>query len=217
MANKTLTVGFKVKAIDENTGEFSGYASVFGVKDSYSDIVMPGAFAKSLAIWAEKDALPAMLWQHKTDEPIGIFTKMQEDEHGLYVEGRLLKDDDPLARRAYAHLKAGSITGMSIGYSDVDYEYDKDKGAFQLKEVKLWEVSLVTFPANEEARINNVKTLLKDGELPKPALVEQCLRDAGFSRTQAKTILSGGYGALRDADSSSDAESIATAIKNLKL
>ena len=217
MANKTLTAAFKVKAVDENTGEFSGYGSVFGVKDSYSDIVMPGAFAKSLDVWKEKGSLPALLWQHKTDEPIGIFTKMAEDEHGLYVEGRLLIDDDPLAKRAYAHLKAGSITGMSIGYSDVDYEYDKDKGAFKLNEVKLWEVSLVTFPANEEARINNVKTLLKSGELPKPALVEQCLRDAGFSRTQAKAILSEGYGALRDADSSVDVESIKSAINNLKI
>jgi HK97 family phage prohead protease len=199
MTRKTLAIDFKVKSIDES-GEFSGYASVFGVKDSYSDIVMPGAFSKSLAKWSEKGQLPALLWQHKTDEPIGIFTSMKEDDHGLYVEGRLLKDDDDLAKRAYAHLKAGSIQAMSIGYSLNDYEYDKDKGAFQLKEIELWEVSLVTFPANEEARIDTVKASLDGGDLPQPALVEQCLRDAGFSRKQAKTILSGGYKALRDAD-----------------
>ena len=191
--------GFKVKSISES-GEFSGYGSVFGVKDSYSDIVMPGAFAKSLAKWEEKGELPALLWQHKPDEPIGVFTKMEEDDHGLYVEGKLLIDDDPLAKRAYAHLKAGSIKAMSIGYQLVEYDYDKDKGAFQLKEIDLWETSLVTFPANEEARIDNVKSSLQGGELPQPALVEQCLRDAGFSRKQAKTILSGGYKALRDAD-----------------
>jgi len=215
MTTKTLSSGFKIKEISDS-GEFSGYGSVFGVKDSYSDIVMPGAFAKSLADWKSKGGMPALLWQHKTDEPIGIFTKMEEDEHGLFVEGKLLKDDDPMAKRAYAHLKAGSITGMSIGYSDVDYEYDKDKGAFKLNEVKLWEVSLVTFPANEEARINNVKTLLKSGELPKPALVEQCLRDAGFSRTQAKSILSGGYKALRDADSD-DIDALKSAIQNITI
>jgi HK97 family phage prohead protease len=215
MTTKTLSAGFKIKEISDS-GEFSGYGSVFGVKDSYSDIVMPGAFAKSLADWKSKGGMPALLWQHKTDEPIGIFTRMEEDEHGLFVEGKLLKDDDPMAKRAYAHLKAGSITGMSIGYSDVDWEYDKDKGAFKLNEVKLWEVSLVTFPANEEARINNVKTLLKSGELPKPALVEQCLRDAGFSRTQAKSILSGGYKALRDADSD-DIDALKSAIQNIKI
>lgn len=215
MTRKTLAIDFKVKSIDES-GEFSGYASVFGVKDSYSDIVMPGAFSKSLAKWSEKGQLPALLWQHKTDEPIGIFTSMKEDDHGLYVEGRLLKDDDDLAKRAYAHLKAGSIQAMSIGYSLNDYEYDKDKGAFQLKEIELWEVSLVTFPANEEARIDTVKASLDGGDLPQPALVEQCLRDAGFSRKQAKTILSGGYKALRDADSE-DVNQIKSAINSISI
>ncbi|NRA25524.1 MAG: HK97 family phage prohead protease [Oleispira sp.] len=215
MTRKKLAIDFKIKSIDES-GEFSGYASVFGVKDSYSDIVMPGAFSKSLAKWGEKRQLPALLWQHKTDEPIGIFTSMKEDDHGLYVEGRLLKDDDELAKRAYAHLKAGSIQAMSIGYSLNDYEYDKDKGAFQLKEIDLWEVSLVTFPANEEARIDTVKASLDGGDLPQPALVEQYLRDAGFSRKQAKTILAGGYKALRDADSE-DVDQIKSAINSISI
>lgn len=215
MTRKKLAIDFKIKSIDES-GEFSGYASVFGVKDSYSDIVMPGAFSKSLAKWGEKRQLPALLWQHKTDEPIGIFTSMKEDDHGLYVEGRLLKEDDELAKRAYAHLKAGSIQAMSIGYSLNDYEYDKDKGAFQLKEIDLWEVSLVTFPANEEARIDTVKASLDGGDLPQPALVEQYLRDAGFSRKQAKTILAGGYKALRDADRE-DVDQIKSAINSISI
>ncbi len=91
------------------------------------------------------------------DEPIGVYTEMKEDDVGLYVRGRLLIDDDPLAKRAHAHMKAGSLTGLSIGYVLKDWEYDRSKEAFLLKEIDLWEVSLVTFPSNDEARISDVK------------------------------------------------------------
>tara|TARA_B100001063_G_scaffold247320_1_gene292615 strand:+ start:9209 stop:9856 length:648 start_codon:yes stop_codon:yes gene_type:complete len=192
--------GLKIKSVSD-TGEFEGYGSVFGVKDSYSDIVVKGAFKKSLDRWAEKNSLPSLLWQHRMDEPIGIYTEMKEDENGLMVKGRLLIDDDPLAKRAHAHLKAGSITGLSIGYSLNEYDYDNEKDAFILKDLDLWEVSLVTFPANEEARISDVKKALNGGEIPQPALVEKCLRDVGFSRSQSKAFMADGFKALRDADS----------------
>ena len=84
MTKKTLDFPLKIKSVSE-TGEFKGYASVFGVKDSYSDIVMPGAFKKSLERWGEKERMPALLWQHKMDEPIGIYTLMEEDETGLKI------------------------------------------------------------------------------------------------------------------------------------
>jgi HK97 family phage prohead protease len=191
--------GLKIKSVSD-TGEFEGLGSVFGVKDSYNDIVTPGAFQKSLDKWNEKKSLPALLWQHKMDEPIGIYTEMKETAEGLMVKGRLLIDDDPLAKRAHAHLKAGSITGLSIGYALDDWEYDSTKDAFILKEISLWEVSLVTFPANEEARISNVKTTLQKGESLQPALVERHLRDAGFSRSQSKAFMANGFKALRDAE-----------------
>lgn len=199
-----LHAGLKIKSVTD-TGEFEGYGSVFGVKDSYSDIVVQGAFQKSLEQHKEKGSLPALLWQHRMDEPIGVYTEMKEDENGLFVKGRLLIDDDPLAKRAHAHLKAGSISGLSIGYSLNDYEYDNQKDAFILKDVDLWEVSLVTFPANEEARISDVKAALNTGEIPQPALVEKCLRDVGFSRSQSKAFMADGFKALRDADSDQNA------------
>lgn len=90
-----LDVPLKLKSVSE-TGEFEGYGSVFGVKDSYGDIVVPGAFTKSLQTWKEKGRMPALLWQHQTAEPIGVYTEMKEDDVGLYVKGRLLIDDDPL-------------------------------------------------------------------------------------------------------------------------
>ncbi|WP_299733862.1 HK97 family phage prohead protease [uncultured Endozoicomonas sp.] len=215
LTKQRLDTPLKIKSVSES-GEFSGYGSVFGVKDSYSDIVLPGAFNASLASWREKNKLPAMLWQHRMDEPIGIYTKMEEDDEGLYVEGRLLIDADPLAKRAHAHMQAGSLSGLSIGYSLKDYEWDKDKGAWMLKEIDLWEVSLVTFPANDEARISEVKNALKRGESVSPKQIERVLRDVGLSRSQAKAFMSEGYTALkqRDADDEAALETLKS-IKNI--
>lgn len=220
LTKNKLHLGFKVKSVTD-TGEFEGYGSVFGVKDSYSDIIVKGAFQKSLDRWKEKGQMPAMLWQHKMDEPIGIYTEMSEDDNGLILKGRLLIEDDPLAKRAHAHMKAGSLSGLSIGYTLNEYDYDKEKDAFILKDIDLWEVSVVTFPANEEARISDVKTAVKaglektldDGEIPQPALVERCLRDAGFTRKQSKAFMANGFKALRDADS--ETEKALAALKSI--
>ncbi|CST26306.1 phage pro-head protease [Shigella sonnei] len=93
-----LDVPLSLKSVSDS-GEFEGYGSVFGVKDSHDDVVMSGAFAASLRAWSDRKALPALLWQHRMDEPIGVYTEMKEDDVGLYVRGRLLIDDDPLAKR----------------------------------------------------------------------------------------------------------------------
>ncbi|EII48312.1 phage prohead protease, HK97-like family protein, partial [Escherichia coli 2.3916] len=97
-----LDIPLNLKSVSDS-GEFEGYGSVFGVKDSHDDVVVPGAFTTTLHKWSEKKALPALLWQHRMDEPIGVYTEMKEDDVGLYVRGRLLVDDDPLAKRAHAH------------------------------------------------------------------------------------------------------------------
>ena len=207
-------VQLKIKSVSE-TGEFEGYASVFGEKDSHSDIVIKGAFIKSLAAWMSKGLMPAMLWQHKQDEPIGIYTEIREDENGLYVKGRLLIDADPLAKRAHAHLKAGSITGLSIGYTLVDYEWSKEKDAWILKEIELWEVSLVTFPSGDSARVSDVKSTFERGEVPAPKFIEKLLRDAGMSRQQAKAFMSKGYNALDD-QRDVDVENGLNALKSIK-
>lgn len=198
-----LDMPLTIKSVSD-TGEFEGYGSVFGVKDSYSDIVVPGAFQKSLGSWSEKGRLPALLWQHNMSEPIGVYTEMREDATGLYVKGRLLIDDDPLAKRAHAHMKAGSLSGLSIGYILNDWEYDRDKGGWLLKEIDLWEVSLVTFPANDEARISEVKSLLEKGETPPPSKVERALREVGFSGSQAKAFMAKGYSAITPREAGAD-------------
>ncbi|HDL7058423.1 TPA: HK97 family phage prohead protease [Yersinia enterocolitica] len=214
LTKQRMDFPLKLKSVSDS-GEFEGYGSVFGVKDSYDDIVVPGAFIKSLNAWWDKNALPAMLWQHRMDEPIGIYTEMKEDDVGLFVKGRLLIDDDPLAKRAHAHMKAGSLTGLSIGYMLKDWEYDRNKEAFLLKEIDLWEVSPVTFPSNDEARVSDVKSAFARGETPSPKSIERVLRDVGLSRTQAKAFMAEGYGAisLREADEVNDA---LNALKSIK-
>lgn len=212
LTTKRLDVPLTIKAVSDN-GEFEGYGSVFGNKDSHDDIVVPGAFKASLDSWREKGRLPALLWQHNMQEPIGVYTEMKEDEHGLYVKGRLLIDDDPLAKRAHAHMKAGSLGGLSIGYMIKDWEYASEKEAWLLKDIDLWEVSLVTFPSNEEARISNVKSALDRGETPRPSDVERTLREVGFSKAQAQAFMAKGYSAIAPRDA--EQEKALTSLKSL--
>lgn len=214
MKTKHLEVPLEIKSVDES-GTFSGYGSVFHNEDSYGDVVRPGAFKNSLAKWAQKGRLPPMLWQHKTSEPIGVFTKMHEDDHGLYVEGRLLIDDIPQARAAHALLKERALGGMSIGYREILIEQDHKEKITNLLELDLWEVSIVTFPANEAATVNSVKADFSDG-LPTLPEFERFLRDAGFSKAQATSIASHGLRQLlRDAEDP-EAKDIESALNILK-
>lgn len=184
----TRNLAFKAKNIEEN-GTFEGYAAVFGNIDAWGDVIEKGAFLKTLAEHGEKGSMPALLWQHRPSEPIGIWESMSEDENGLAVKGRLLVDDVRQAREAHALLKAGAISGMSIGYYARDYSMDEKTWIRTLKEIELVEASLVTFPANDEARVSVVKS--------SPQTIrefEAFLRDAGgFSANEAKRIASGGF------------------------
>jgi uncharacterized protein len=209
MLVKRRAHAFHVKKVDPATGEFAGYGSVFDNVDSYGDVVTKGAFSVSLADWGAKGKLPPMLWQHSSWEPLGPFTKMVEDEHGLYVEGKILLDAGPTEKRAHTHLVAGTVTGLSIGYSipEGGIAYDSASGTFLLKQLDLWEVSLVTFPANEEAQVDQVKAALSGG----PKDFERFLRDAGLSRSQAKGLMARGYEGLRELREA-DAEGLKTAI-----
>lgn len=177
----------KAEAVKDD-GFFVGYGSVFNVRDSYGDIVRPGAFAASLADWAEKGKAPKLLWQHDPSQPIGVWEKLEEDDHGLRMEGRLLIEDVPKAREAYALLKAGAIDGLSIGYSVKRAKWNDDEDALDLFALNLWETSIVTFPANEAATVSEVKNALQRGELPTLKEFEKFLRDAGFSNSQATAI-----------------------------
>jgi uncharacterized protein len=163
----------RVKAEDvRDDGTFSGYGSVFNVQDSGYDIVMPGAFAESLAEHKGANTMPKLLWQHDPWEPIGIWTDMREDARGLLCEGKLLLDIE-LGRKAHVLLKHRAIDGLSIGYDCQEWEIEETSetpsppgpiGYYycgpqirRLKRINLWEVSVVTFPMNTEARVDHVK------------------------------------------------------------
>ncbi|QCV95670.1 HK97 family phage prohead protease [Acidipropionibacterium acidipropionici] len=158
---KIKTAPFKVKAgtdkgIEEGT--FEGHASVFGNVDSYGDIVDSGAFTRTLGEWAEKGATIPVLWGHNMDDPfanIGGLVSAEEDEKGLKVVGQL-DMDNPTAQQVYRLMKGGRTTSMSFAYSVRDAA-EKD-GANHLKDLDLFEVSVVQVPANELAEIEAVKS-----------------------------------------------------------
>lgn len=149
-------IGRELKLADDKPGLVTGYGSVFGVKDSYGDIVAPGAFAASLADWKAKGRMPAMLWQHGPSEPVGVWTEMVEDSTGLRCTGQLLLTVDR-GKEAYEHLKAGTVGGLSIGFQTIERTWNYEEETRTLNKVTLWEVSLVTFPANDAARVSGVK------------------------------------------------------------
>lgn len=149
----TKTHKLNLKSLNED-GTFEGYASVFHYTDHHGDCVEKGAFAKSIMNLTSKKL--KMLWQHNQEKPIGVWESVHEDDYGLYVKGRLLLDVKQ-AREAYSFLKAGVIDGLSIGYMPVQHVYDPQKKATILKEVDLLEISLVTFGANDQARVTHVK------------------------------------------------------------
>jgi len=155
LANSPGTyVEFDTKAISED-GTFTGYASVFGVKDRGRDIVMPGAFTKSLTTYPAGRV--KMLLQHDVREPVGIWLKFEEDGKGLKATGRLILETTK-GRETYELMKAGAYDSLSIGYRTVRDEMDRKQGARLLHELELREVSIVTFAMNEAATISAVKT-----------------------------------------------------------
>lgn len=176
----------QIKATGED-GMIEGYGSVFGVADSYDDVIARGAFAGSLKAHKAAGTMPAMLWQHEADEPIGVWTEMSEDAKGLKVRGQLCLDTS-CGKEAYALLKMGALNGLSIGFISRQWSYDTETEIRTLTEVDLWEVSLVTFPANESARVIGVKASDVAG-ITSIRQAEQALRDAGISADTAKALI----------------------------
>ena len=166
---------------DEQKGTFEGYGSIFNNKDLGNDVVVQGAFTKSLRRTGAKGV--KMLYQHKSDMPIGVFESIKEDENGLKVKGRLALGTQA-GKEAYELMKMGALDGLSIGFrvSPKGQEYNSRSKRRYIKEVELMEISLVTFPMNPKARIRSVK-----GDELSIREWEGGLRDAfSLSRSEAK-------------------------------
>lgn len=203
-------------------GEFAGYGAVFGNVDSYGDVIAEGAFKATLADWKQTGKLPPMLLQHGgmgfTDSdqmPVGKWTKMVEDERGLYAEGKLINLDTERGKTIYGALSEGVLDGLSIGYRAKDFSRRTrpDEPRRTLKSVDLIELSIVTFPANGRARVSDVKSRINT-----PREFEKFLRDVGgFSHQQAKAIAAVGFKASEDPrDEADDAEIAELLRRNLQ-
>jgi uncharacterized protein len=192
---ETKNLAFKADKVAED-GTFTGYASVFSNMDVYREIVAPGAFADSLKrIKASGDPLP-ILWQHRSGEPIGGSDQLEEDKYGLKVGGWLLTNEVPRAREAHALMKRRVVKGLSIGYYVQADSFDEKNKIRTLLQIDLQEYSLVTFAANDLAKVETVKSLeflLKAGMVPTIRSFEEALREKGFTRAEAEHIAVHGF------------------------
>ncbi|HUJ37633.1 MAG TPA: HK97 family phage prohead protease [Hyphomicrobium sp.] len=205
-AHEVKFLSLDLKGVDTD-GSFEGYASLFHREDLSRDIVMPGAFAQSLR---ERGAPGVkMLFQHDANQPIGVWSTLNEDARGLYAQGRLMPEVAK-AREVHALMRAGALDGLSIGFRTVKGRRDRATGVRRLEKIDLWEISVVTFPLLPEARVAAMKARPFKGSPPTERDFERWLtRDAGLTRKEARALMSAGFSglkALRDAGRGADEE-----------
>ncbi len=142
-------------------GTVEGYASLFGTIDSARDMIMPGAFTRTL-LQRGLRRIP-MLFQHDPSEPIGIWDELVEDFRGLRARGRLIPDVQR-AREVLSLIRAGALDGLSIGFRTTRARVDPVTRVRKLSDVELWEISIVTFPLLAGARVRAVHPSPRSGE-----------------------------------------------------
>ena len=197
-------VDAELKFASDKTGVFSGYGAVYGNVDAAGDVIEKGAFRDTLRAWNDKGKLPPMLLQHGgagsifgggADDmlPVGRWTSMEENSRGLKVDGELFALATERGQYIYEGLKAGVLDGLSIGFKVVKSRNGTKAGEPKryLEQIDLWELSIVTWPANDKARVGAVKSITTIREF------EAFLRDAGgYSAAQARRIAAQGYKAI---------------------
>jgi HK97 family phage prohead protease len=189
---------FEVKfaGASAEAGTISGYISAYGPPaDSYSDIVQRGAFDASLAEHRSQGSALPMLWTHDMARPCGKWTSFKSDDYGLHATGVLSLTTDE-GHQAHEHLKAGSVSSLSIGYTvpPDGYQYQPD-GTRLLLKVDLLEASIVPVGACRRARITNIKSIQNQRDL------ERFLHEeAGLPRRAAKAVANRGFAGIGGAD-----------------
>ena len=149
---------FAIESANDESGEFSGYAAVFGNEDEGHDIIQKGAFAKTIA--EDFDRIKILSQHESYDLPIGKPLELREDEKGLYIKGKI--SNTSKGRDILTLMRDGVLNELSIGYDAVAVEFDGKTGIRYLKEIKLWEVSIVTWAMNDQAKIDDVKSLAEE-------------------------------------------------------
>jgi HK97 family phage prohead protease len=183
-------LNFEIKQTTEQ-GKFTAHAAVFNNVDLQGDIILPGAFAKSIK---QRNKPIRLLSQHDCCKPIGVITKAIEDDKGLFIEGKLALEVQE-AREMRALLKLGAIDSLSIGFRTIESEFNEESNIQILKEIELFEVSFVTFPANEEAILQNIKQESSQSSMDLDKIetlkdAEMYLRTEGLSKNKATAIVS---------------------------
>lgn len=187
----------EVKSAGDGEMTFSGYGAVFGNLDAKGDVIEPGAFSDTIAYAKSTGNWPAMLSQHGGEgltaedmTPIGIYTDLREDSKGLFVEGKFAPTQRGQEMHALMKMQPRpAINALSIGFKALKYTMGRmpEEPRRKLQQIKLIEISPVTFPANRLALISNVKSEINIRTL------ERALRDAGCSQVEAKRILAEGF------------------------
>ncbi len=201
--NKKMKFRMDIKGVTSE-GTFEGLLSPYDIVDQGGDVIEKGAYTKTLK---DHGNTRPMLWQHKTDEPIGLLT-LDDRPDGLWCKGQILLDI-PMGKTAYAVIKAGIVKGLSIGFESI--KDNMHKGIRHLKEIKLYEGSIVTFPMATDAMITAVKAKLAETKDDfNEELAERQLMDAGY---QMRSALCGAldsllYSGLTKDDAVAGAETI---------
>ena len=192
-----LRARFELKSVAADTGAFEGYGAVFDVVDTYRDVILPGAFAETLAEHARRGTAPRMLWFHDPGKAIGAWSEFREDERGLYCAGQL-DLEHPDGQKAYGTLRGDGAMDLSIGYTAMLFEVDRAAELRRLKTIWLDEVSLAPrgHGVNPAAVVTDFKA--RAGGIQTIRDFEDFLREAGFSRDRAKAIASRGFKASAD-------------------
>ena len=152
------SASFVLESADESTGEFSGYAAVFGNVDDGGDVIEKGAFAKTIV--EDFNRIKILALHNNCWLPVGRPIELREDDRGLFIRGKI--SNTSLGRDIRTLLKDGVLGELSIGYDAVVFDYDSETGIRHLKEIKLWEVSIVTWAMNDQAKIEDVKSLVEE-------------------------------------------------------
>tara|TARA_Y100000310_G_scaffold142034_1_gene141495 strand:- start:3943 stop:4575 length:633 start_codon:yes stop_codon:yes gene_type:complete len=207
MELKLLNTKMTDVKFDETGLKFSGYASVFNGVDSYNDTIVKGAYKETL-IGREREV--KLRWNHHGGV-IGKWTEIKEDDHGLWVEGELTPNHS-LANDVAASMKHGAIDGMSIGYYVTDSE---QKGNIrELKQIELIEISVVEEPADNFARVSELKSLTECKSLKD---IEKSIRKSfGLSQTEATAIVSAVKNVVHG-EREDETKEVENFIKNLNL
>ena len=177
-------IKFKTDSKDQTLGQFSGLASVFDGKDAYGDTIKKGAFTKTL----ESGKRPLMYFNHNQSRVIGKWLNIEETEKGLAVTGELTPGHSD-AQNVKASMQHGAMDGLSIGfYIPKGGSERKDDGSRVISQISLVEISVVSRPADDHARISQIKSQIDEIENIRDA--ERFLRDSGFSKSAAMNFAS---------------------------